>query len=242
VKRILVTGASSGIGRATATQLLKRGDHVVLCGRDKNRLEAVAETAPKRSHLLQVDLQVREQRARLLDQAKERLGGLDGVILVAGVVVHQEPDAIDPSSLEQQMEINLLSALEVGGQALADLNDGGALVLVASTLAHRPVATSAVYSATKAGLIAATKSLALAGAKRKIRVNSVSPGVVDTAMIAKPRPGQNDVAAIRRELAALHPLGRLGQAEEVAEAIVFVHDAAWMTGSDLVIDGGLLLG
>jgi NAD(P)-dependent dehydrogenase (short-subunit alcohol dehydrogenase family) len=125
-------------------------------------------------------------------------------------------------------------------------------VFISSTLALRPLPTSAVYSAAKAGMLAAMRSLALVGAARRIRANAVCPGVVDTEMVRAPRlsPGETPptgeelerrISAQLSTLGALHPLGRLGKAEEVAEAVVHLLAAPWTTGSELVIDGGLML-
>jgi len=118
------------------------------------------------------------------------------------------------------------------------------MVFIASTLAHRPVPTSYVYSATKAALLSAVKSLALAGAPRGIRVNALSPGVVDTPMTRSPRVGEateHDVDERLKQLESLHPLGRLGTAHDVAEATLQLLVAPWTTGAELVIDGGLSL-
>jgi NAD(P)-dependent dehydrogenase (short-subunit alcohol dehydrogenase family) len=149
--------------------------------------------------------------------------------------------------------VNLVAPLRLGEEALSVLESGGGgMVFIASTLALRPLPTSAVYSAAKAGLLAAMRSLAMAGAARSIRANAVCPGVVDTEMVRAPRLAPGEVPPEGAELekrisdqlsflGALHPLGRLGKVEEVAEAVVHLLGAPWTTGSELVIDGGLLL-
>lgn len=126
------------------------------------------------------------------------------------------------------------------------------MVFVASNLAHRPIETSAVYSAAKAGLISAMRALALAGASRPVRVNAVSPGIVDTEMVRtlrleageeEPR-GEEAEARLRAQLEGLRaqvPLGRLGRPEEIAEAVLHLLGASWITGADWILDGGGLL-
>jgi NAD(P)-dependent dehydrogenase (short-subunit alcohol dehydrogenase family) len=225
---------------------------VAVSGRRAERLEAVVRAWPGQAVALPCDLAVSSERAGLLARARESLGGLDGLVHSAGVVEHQPPGHISEDALRAQLEINLVAPLRLGEEALSVLEDGGGVVFIASTLALRPLPTSAVYSAAKAGLLAAMRSLALAGAGQHIRFNAVCPGVVDTEMVRAPRlaPGETppEGEELKRRisdqlstLGALHPLGRLGKAEEVAEAVVHLLGAPWTTGSELVIDGGLLL-
>ena len=170
----------------------------------------------------------------------------------AGTVLHQPPGHIDEAALRAQLEVNLVAPLRLGEEALSVLEPGGGAVFVASTLAWRPVVTSAAYSAAKAGLLAAMASLALAGAPRHVRFNAVAPGLVDTEMVRElrlapgevlPGPAEHErrLQAQMDALSALHPLGRMGTAGDVAEAIVHLLAAPWTTGTTLRIDGGLLL-
>jgi NAD(P)-dependent dehydrogenase (short-subunit alcohol dehydrogenase family) len=128
---------------------------------------------------------------------------------------------------------------------------GGAIVNVASTLATNPAEGTAAYAASKAALIAWTKSFALELAPHQVRVNAVAPGIIDTDMIHVLRGAEastlpeaehaSRLAAQLAQLAALHPLGRLGTADEVAEAVIYLLDAKFVTGTVLVVDGGLTL-
>jgi NAD(P)-dependent dehydrogenase (short-subunit alcohol dehydrogenase family) len=262
-RRVLVTGGGTGIGRAVAERLLAAGGRVAVAGRRAGPLEALAAAHPGRAAALPCDLADAAERGALLARAAEALGGpLDGLVHCAGVA-HHRPLGTGPADaprqelpeaeLRVQLELNLVAPLRLGEQALGLLAPGGAVVLVASTLAHRPVETSAVYSASKAGLLSVMRSLALAGAPRGLRVNAVSPGVVDTDMVRALRlapgeapPGEEGERQARVQaqlagLAALHPLGRLGLPGEVAGAVVHLLGAPWTTGAELVIDGGLLL-
>lgn len=253
VGKILVTGGGSGIGKAVAEALAARGSEVVVVGRRVERLAAVASAHPGRIQALPCDLEDPGEREGLLLEAREMLGGLDGVVYSAGNVSHQLPGHIQEVSLRSQMELNLVAPFRIGEQALETLSPGGGVVFLSSTLATRPIATSAIYSAAKAGLLAAMKSLALAGAEKGIRFNAVLPGLVDTDMVREPRlaPGESvsdDGEEAERRLVAqlegfhgLHPLGRMGQPEEVARAVIHLLDAKWATGSEWVLDGGLLL-
>lgn len=253
MRRVLVTGASSGIGRAVAEALLARGAQVALVGRRRDRLEEIAAAAAGRTAVLVADLARPGEADGLCARARDLLGGLDGLVCAAGVVHHQRPGAIEEGALREQLEVNLVAPLRLGEEALSVLEPGGAVVYVASNLAHRPIETSAVYSATKAGLLAAMRALAIAGARCDVRFNAVSPGIVDTEMVRKLRltPGESvpeGVAYERRVqeqlegLRALVPLGRLGRPEEIAAAVLHLLGAPWITGSDWIVDGGGLLG
>jgi NAD(P)-dependent dehydrogenase (short-subunit alcohol dehydrogenase family) len=251
-RKVLVTGGGSGMGLAVAEALLRAGGQVAVSGRRVDRLEAVARAWSGQAVALPCDLSSPSERAGLLGRARDALGGLDGLVHSAGVVEHQLPGHISEDALRAQLEVNLVAPLRLGEEALSVLESGGGMVFIASTLALRPLPTSAVYSAAKAGLLAAMRSLAMAGAARSVRANAVCPGVVDTEMVRAPRlaPGEAPPQGAELEkrisdqlsfLGALHPLGRLGKAEEVAEAVVHLLGAPWTTGGELVIDGGLLL-
>ncbi|MBU8898031.1 SDR family oxidoreductase [Corallococcus sp. M34] len=251
-RKVLVTGGGTGIGRAVAERLLREGAQVVLTGRRAHVLEDVAREYPGRAFALPCDLSSPEAREGLLGRAATLLCGLDGWVHSAGQAVHQSPGHIDEAALRSQLEVNLVAPLRLGEQALEVLERGGAMVFVASTLAVRPIVTSAVYSAAKAGLLQVMRVLALAGAPRQVRANAVLPGVVDTEMVRAPRlePGEAPLSATERAarvaaqldgLRALHPLGRLGSPGDVAAAVHQLLGASWATGTELVLDGGLLL-
>jgi NAD(P)-dependent dehydrogenase (short-subunit alcohol dehydrogenase family) len=251
-RKVLVTGGGSGIGRAVAEAVLRAGGSVVVSGRRRELLEAVAAAFPGRAFALPCDVASASEREGLLSRASALLGGLDGFVHSAGVAVHQPPGHIDEASLRAQLEVNLVAPLRLGEQALEALEPGGGMVFVSSTLAVRPVVTSAAYSAAKAGLLQVVRVLALAGSARRVRANAVLPGVVETDMVREPRlaPGEAPLLEPERAartqaqlegLRALHPLGRLGRPEEVAEAVRYLLGSAWTTGTGLVLDGGLLL-
>jgi len=238
--RVLVTGGGSGIGRAVVEALVAAGSRVVVTGRRAEPLDRLEQTYPGKVHALRADLTESAARDGLLERAAALLGGLDGLVHSAGVVFHEEPGTITEPHLREQLEIHLVAPLRLGEAALRVLEPGGSMVFVSSTLAVRPVVTSAVYSAAKAGLLQVMRVLALAGAVRQIRANAVLPGVVATDMLDAPRHlggGQDQVAALR----ALHPLGRLGTPGDVARSIVYLLDSPWITGTELVVDGGLLI-
>ncbi len=244
---VLVTGGGTGIGRAIAEAVVAAGGRVAIVGRRVELLEALAKTHPPGTILpLAADLEAPESRAGLLRRAKEALGGLDGFVSCAGNCWHQPLGDVQESALRSQLELNLVAPLRLAEEALIELAPGGGIVFVGSTLADRPVRTSAVYSAAKAGLVALAKVVALEGAPRAVRANVVVPGVVDTAMVRAPREARATDAAGEPEarleaLRRLHALGRLGAPEDIARTVVHLLTASWVTGSAWTVDGGLLL-
>jgi NAD(P)-dependent dehydrogenase (short-subunit alcohol dehydrogenase family) len=252
-RRVLVTGASRGIGRAVAERLLNEGREVVLVARDEARLAAVAAAAPERAAVVVADLAAEPD---VVERAAAPFGGLDGLVHAAGVAPHAPLEGIEEAHLDAAHALHVRAPLRMS-QALArhlrEAGRPGAMVHVASTLGLRPAAGTLVYSATKAALIAMARALALELAADGIRVNAVAPGVVDTDMVRAPRlaPGEPEprgearearVAAQLEALRALHPLGRLGRPGDVAEAVRYLLDADWVTGSVLTVDGGLTAG
>lgn len=251
-RKVLVTGGGTGIGRAVAEAVLRAGGSVAVTGRRPEPLQALAAGFPGRAFALPADVASPPEREGLLARAKALLGGLDGFVHSAGQVVHQPPGHIDEAALRAQLEVNLVAPLRLGEEALEVLEPGGGMVFIASTLAVRPIVTSAAYSAAKAGLLQVMKVLALAGAARQVRANAVLPGVVDTELVRELRraPGEGPLSASEASarlesqldgLRSLHPLGRLGSPGEVAEAVLYLLSAPWTTGAELVLDGGLLL-
>jgi 3-oxoacyl-[acyl-carrier protein] reductase len=232
-RKVVVTGGGTGIGRAVAERLLGEGGQVVLVGRREDKLKETAARFGGRAIPLPCDL-TSPLSLGLLKKAKDAMGGLDGLVQCAGAVEHQPLGQIEERSLRQQIEVNLVAPLRLSEEALVEMEEGGAVVFVSSTLALRPVRTSAVYSAAKAGMLALMRAFALEAASRGIRGNAVCPGVVETEMTSA------RLATARAALSALHPLG-IGQPQDVAEAILWLLSAPWTTGAQLVIDGGLLL-
>ncbi|MFL5321800.1 MAG: SDR family NAD(P)-dependent oxidoreductase [Myxococcaceae bacterium] len=247
--KVLVTGGGTGIGKAVAEAVVERGGSVVIVGRRREVLESIARGRMK---FLVCDVAFEADREGLLSKAKKLLGGLDGFVHSAGAVVHEPPGHISEEALRSQIEVNLVAPLRLGEQALSVLPRGGSMVFISSTLAMRPIVTSAAYSASKAGMLQVMKTLALAGAPKGIRANAVLPGLVDTEMIRELRlsPGEKKpngkelkrrLDAQMKALASLHPLGRLGTPEDVAGTVLHLLTASWVTGSEIVVDGGLLL-
>jgi NAD(P)-dependent dehydrogenase (short-subunit alcohol dehydrogenase family) len=249
--RVLLTGASRGIGRAIALALMQRGVRLALVGRDRVALEGLR--AGRREHAVVVaDLAQPEQAEACVASAAKEFGGLDGFIASAGVIEYTPIGAISAGALAEQLNVNLIAPFLMAQRAADYIADagGGAILFVASTLGTGASAPStAAYAASKGGVAAMTRAFALELAPRGVRVNAIAPGVIDTNMVRVPRTpvadGAARDAAVSRELEALralHPLGRLGTPADVAETALYLLAARYVTGTVVLVDGGLTLG
>jgi NAD(P)-dependent dehydrogenase (short-subunit alcohol dehydrogenase family) len=250
--RALVTGASRGIGRAVSRRLHAEGARLVLSARREAHLAAISAELPG-SIALAADLAEPARPSELVDRAVAALGGLDALIHCAGVVHYADALAVTPAELEAQLQLNTIAPFwltQRAGQHMSAAG-GGAIVHVASSLGVRPARGTAAYATSKAGLLGLTRAFALELAPHKVRVNAIAPGVVDTDMVRVVRTSDRaDLGAeqtrerIERQLEALsrlHPLGRLGSPEDVADAVVFLLRSEFTTGTTLFVDGGLTL-
>jgi NAD(P)-dependent dehydrogenase (short-subunit alcohol dehydrogenase family) len=227
VKRILVTGASRGIGAAAARLLAERGDDVWMAARDPARLaSSAAALGVDAQRTIAVDLAHGAAPSRML----AALGGatLDGIVWAAGVTRRAPVGSIRDDELLNVLRVNLAAPLLVTQALVPQLTDGASIVLVSSNLAHRPVPGSIAYAASKAALEAVARGLAQELAGRRIRVNAVAFGAVKTDMLE---------GVSMEALERAHPLG-VGRAEDAARALVALLDAPWTTGATLVVDGG----
>jgi 3-oxoacyl-[acyl-carrier protein] reductase len=246
----LVTGATRGIGLAVCEALLAEGRRVVASGRDGAQLMALEARHPEQLLAVRCDLAQPGAWAELLERVAGLVGAVDELVLSAGLVCYTAAGEITEAELRAQHELNFVVPFLITQQLGRQMRErgGGAIVHLASTLGLRPARGTAAYAASKAALISATRSFALELAP-EVRVNAVAPGVVDTQMVRVLRAPQGDgierAVALEAQLAqlrALHPLGRLGTPEEIAEAVLYLLDARWVTGAVLTVDGGLTAG
>src|SRR6201991_1144040 len=243
-QRVIVTGASSGIGRATATHLLTNGANVVLIGRRKAALsEAAAEAASGsgKAHLIAADLADQEQCEAAFAQALEMLGGLDVLVNAAGILKSGRIEATGLALWDEMMNINLRSIFHLMQLAVPHLEASrGNIVNVSSVTGLRAFPGVLAYCVSKAGVDQLTRCVALELAAKGIRVNAVNPGVVVTNIHRRGGMDEEAYAKFLEHSKTTHPLGRVGAAEEVAELILFLASdrAAWITGATHSIDGG----
>ncbi|WP_295526928.1 SDR family oxidoreductase [uncultured Pseudacidovorax sp.] len=234
-KRILVTGASSGIGRQTAIACAQQGAQVIVTGRDTARLAATAEALAGEGHVqLVADLTVPEQLTALAEQC----GAIDGVVHAAGISRLVPLRMLKQAHLDEMFGHNVYAPILLTKELLARrrLQAKGSIVFVSAVASHVGPLASSAYSASKAALLGCMRSLGLEVAKQGIRVNCIAPGYVRTPMLDGLATGGLNTD----DYAALAPLG-MGEPQDVALAAVFyLADASrWITRNYFVIDGGL---
>ncbi|MEU9851733.1 glucose 1-dehydrogenase [Streptomyces sp. NPDC047974] len=237
---VLITGGTSGMGLATARRLLDEGAHVVVTGRDEARLAQAAVELDAGERLLTVRADVADLDGlnALMRRVETWRGDLDVVFANAGTGVFKPGADITEADFDHSVDVNFKGVFFTVQKALPLLKDGGAIILNASWTLHRGLPVASVYSATKAAVHNLARTLGSDLAPRAIRVNSVSPGYIDTEMYRGAVP---DPEADARNAAQV-PLGTIGHADQVAAAVAFLasDDASYITGQDLVIDGGLV--
>jgi NAD(P)-dependent dehydrogenase (short-subunit alcohol dehydrogenase family) len=243
-QRALVTGATSGIGRATARLLAAQGARVVITGRDQEALAALeGELTAQGAWAASVaaDLTLAHDRARLAGVAIERLGGLDLLVNAAGVIASGGVEATSLELWQRMMELNATAPLHLMQLCAEALKASeGAIVNVSSVSGQRAFPGVLAYCSSKAALDQLTRCAALDLAPHRVRVNAVCPGVVVTEL--HKRGGMSDEAydAFLTRSQTTHPLGRVGEADEVATLVAFLGSraAGWVTGVTMPIDGG----
>jgi NAD(P)-dependent dehydrogenase (short-subunit alcohol dehydrogenase family) len=235
-KTVVITGGGSGMGLATAQAFLTEGANVTICGRTAEKLERAAEILGASDRVLTcpVDVSKPDDLDRMYEQVTKRFGNINIVFANAGVDNSTGIEDCDEATFDKIVSVNFKGVFFTVQRALPHMNNGGAIVLNASLTQHQGLPNLTVYAATKAAVSQMARSLATLLLPRGIRVNAVSPGVIDTAMT------QRAVGDMSDALAQQIPMGRLGKTEEIAKAVLFLasEDASYIVGEDLLVDGG----
>jgi 3-oxoacyl-[acyl-carrier protein] reductase len=242
-KVALVTGASKGIGAAIAEQMGAEGAAVVVnYASSKAGAEAVVDRITQnqgKAVAVQADVSQPEEIRRLGAEAKKAFGRLDILVNNAGIYEFQPLEVITAEHFHKHFNLNVLGLLLMTQEAVKHFGpEGGSIVNISSVVATLALPNASVYSGTKAAVNAITRSLAKELGPRRIRVNAINPGLVETEGV---RAAGVDEGEFRTETEKQTPLGRIGQPEDIAPAAVFLasEDSAWVTGETLYISGGL---
>jgi NAD(P)-dependent dehydrogenase (short-subunit alcohol dehydrogenase family) len=239
-KIALVTGGNSGIGFATAKQFVNEGAYVFITGRREAELTAAVKEIGRNVTGVQGDVSNLADLDRLIDQIKQEKGTLDIVFANAGVARYAALGAITGEFFDSIFDANVKGVLFTVQKALPLLPDGASIILNASMVGSKGLPAYSVYSATKAAVRSFARTWTTDLKERRIRVNAVSPGSIDT-------PGARDLMASsgvgekrKKMIAESVPLGRLGTPDETAKAVVFLasDDSSYITGTELFVDGG----
>ena len=242
-KVAIVTGASKGIGAAIARQLAAEGAAVVVnyatSKEGADRVVADIEGAGGRAVAVQANVAHPEEIGHLFAEAKRAFGRLDILVNNAGIYEFAPLGDVTPEHFHKQFDVNVLAVILASKEALGYFDDaGGSIVNVSSIASSATPPNTAVYSSTKAAVDAVTRSLAKELGPRKIRVNAINPGMVDTEGVRAAGIAESD---FRKQVESETPLGRIGHVQDIAPAAVFLAsgDAGWITGETLVVSGGL---
>jgi NAD(P)-dependent dehydrogenase (short-subunit alcohol dehydrogenase family) len=236
-KVAVITGGNSGIGLATAKRFVGEGAYVFITGRRRSELDEAVKQIGDNLAGVQGDVSNLADLDRLYDTVKQKKGRLDSLFANAGVVEFASLGDITEAHFEKTFNINVKGLLFTVQKALPLIQDRGSIILNASIAASKGIEASSIYNATKAAIRSFARSWTVDLKHRKIRVNAISPGPIDT-------PGLRNLVktdGLLEQIKAMVPLGRMGSPDEVAKAVTFLasDDSSYITGIELFVDGGM---
>ena len=240
-KVALVTGGSSGIGLATAQEFVKEGAYVYITGRRQSELDkAVKAVGGTQVKAVRADSSNLSDLDRLFTQIKQEKGRLDIVFANAGGGSFAPLGTITEELYERTFNTNVKGVLFTVQKALPLIPDGGSIILNASVAGQKGLPAFSVYSATKAAVRSFARSWTTDLKERRIRVNAISPGPIETPIIDGLAETDEERNGIKAHLTSMVPLGRMGQPQEIGKAAVFLasQDASFVAGAELFVDGG----
>ncbi|RZK39742.1 MAG: SDR family oxidoreductase [Hymenobacter sp.] len=240
-KIALVTGGNSGIGLATAQRFVAEGAFVFITGRRQAELDAAVQLLGEQAQGLQGDVSNLADLDQAIATIKAQKGRLDVLFANAGIAEFAPLDAVTEVQYDRQFDINVKGTFFTVQKALPLLPDGAAIILMASIVASKGFEANSVYSATKAAIRSLARTLTSDLKGRHIRVNAISPGPIETPGLNGILDNPEQVAQFKAQMASGVPLGRIGDADEIAKAVVFLasDDSSYVAGVELFVDGGM---
>ncbi len=241
-KVAVITGGNSGIGLATARRFAEEGAHVFITGRRQNELDAAVRQIGKQATGVQGDVSNLADLDRLYATVKREKGRIDVVFANAGAGDALAPlGAISEELFDTTFSRNVKGLLFTVQKALPLLLDGGSIILNASIAASKGMPGMSVYSATKAAVRSFARGWTVDLKSRKIRVNAISPGPIDTPAVKSLGLTEAQLEQFKTEIVGAVPLARMGRADEIASAALFLasDDSSYVTGIELFVDGGM---
>lgn len=241
-KIALVTGGTSGIGLATAKRFVAEGAKVVITGRRKEVLEAAVKEIGAQAVGIQADSGKLADLDRLYAQIKQRFGRIDVVFANAGGGEFATIDQVTEEHFDKTFDSNVKGVVFTVQKALPLMPDGGTIVLNASIVSAKGMPAFGVYSATKAAIRSFARTWTNELKDRRIRVNVVSPGPIDTPGLDGLAKNAEQAKHLKAAFASQVPLGRMGEPDEIAKAVVFLasDDSSFVAGVELFVDGGMI--
>jgi NAD(P)-dependent dehydrogenase (short-subunit alcohol dehydrogenase family) len=239
-KIALVTGGGTGIGLATAQRFAKEGAYVYITGRRQSELDKAVKSIGGSAKAVQTDVSKLSDLDKLFAQIKQEKGRVDVVFANAGVVVPGLLGEITEEAYDKTFDINVKGVLFTVQKALGLMPDGGSILINASVVSSKGFPALSVYSATKAALRSFARTWTTDLKARKIRVNVVSPGPIETPALDGLAKNEEERKAVVTQLTSGVPLGRMGEPDEIAKAALFLasDDSSFVAGVELFVDGG----
>ena len=243
-KIAIVTGAGSGIGRACALALAHNGAKVALVGRRKTLLEQAAGEIGDSALVIAADISKRDELASVVEHTVARFGGLNVLLNNAGVLHIGTAEQITEEQWDETFNVNVRAVWLLSRSVLPEMRKagGGSIINVASVLGINGARNRASYAPSKGAVVLLTKCMAIDYGQEHIRVNAICPSFVETDLTAAVISQAPDPKLVRSERIAVHPIGRLGQPEDVAGLAVYLasNESSWVTGAVFPVDGGYL--
>jgi NAD(P)-dependent dehydrogenase (short-subunit alcohol dehydrogenase family) len=240
-KRALITGGTTGIGLETARQFLREGARVMVTGWNEDTLAGARQELGREVPVIRIDAGNASDQRALRSRVEDAFGGLDVAVLNAGIGVFKPLGEWDEQSFDRSFDVNLKGPFFLMQSLLPVLANPASVVLTGSVNAHIGMATSSVYSATKAALRSLARTLSGELVSRGVRVNAISPGPVSTPIYGKLGLPDDALREMTTSILTQLPAGRFGDPAEIAHAVVFLasDESAYAIGSEFIIDGGL---
>ncbi|SNQ46168.1 Uncharacterized oxidoreductase YkvO [Frankia canadensis] len=237
----LITGGTTGIGLATARVLHEHGYAVLVTGRNPDTLAEARRTLPGEVTVFRADARSIADAEALATELRQRFGTLRLAFLNAGIARLTPLETLDEESYDQHFDINVKGQLFTLQRILPLLGTGSSVIFTSSVVSDKAQPGMAVYAATKGAQLALVRTLAADLAPHGIRVNAVSPGMIQTPALDKSGIHAEALDDFRNTMAAKLPLGRIGTAEEVGRLVAFLAspDASYITGANMIADGGM---
>jgi len=243
-KTVIITGAGTGIGRACALAISKECANVVLVGRRREPLDELANEVGDSALPISADGSKQADINRVLDQTITRFGSIEVLLNNAGVMYPGTAEQITEEQWDQTFDLNVRGLWLFSRAVLPHMRKagGGSIINMASVLGINGARNRACYAPSKGAVVLLTKSMALDHGHEKIRVNAICPSFIETDLAAAVMSSAPDPQAARRERVAVHPLGRLGEPDDVAGLAVYLasDESSWVTGAAFPVDGGYL--
>ena len=240
-KIAVVTGGSSGIGLATAQRFVKEGAYVFITGRRQSELDTAKALLGDNVTTVQGDATSTADLDRLFQTVLREKGKLDILVANSGRVEPEEFGKITEGNFDKTFDLNARATLLTAQKALPLMRDGGSIVLVGLVAGYKGINGYTTYSATKAAVRSYARTWTHEFKDRGIRINTLSPGPIDTPIMDGQADTKEGADAIRAAFASVIPLARMGQPEEVAAAVYFLasDESSFVAGADLAVDGGM---